>query len=653
MSPGADVTARVLMVPFQEGVYDADTGPIPPFDSRLSGQFGILTMVILTVASDDTARELIGDTYRVGILVEVRPIYETRAVIEVEIRPHDTEELFMPADVKNLSPTSVLIGNVEKGLAYDLRLRWAISGGKVGAWVEHLNHVVGTRQTEAPTNFSLSIVEGGQRQYTWNIPTTPDNAGFLIRYGNAANMDWDDMTPLHGGLLTSLAYLAVEPGIGSFWFGLRAQSTGGILSDIVRIGPYDLGEIISGQRWLFGTGAPAAALGRDDDLYLDTNSHQVWRKLSGTWSLAADFAGQDGQGTEDIFASSADGAIITGSANLPDSNWNFDLPGLATANGVTRGNQTYYDGTPPDLSEARPFVIQFTRPVTGSPAVNENIGNVPWVQQSPVRLWGREGLTPEYVFTSSTNGAAITNSADLPDPDWNFDIPGLATGVTRGAYTYYDGAPGDLSESRPFIIRFRRYIRPLGAALLAIGDDVGNVPWLQEAAVRAWGVRGFRGPRGFDGRDGHDGHDGHDGAKGDKGDKGDKGEKGDKGDPAQLGTANVQTHHIALSATASVYATVLGNSGGSITVPGGSGYRYLAWCSGIMWRTGANTGTVRLRRGNTTLASRTEGLDVDKNEGSDISLASSGSHSSQRTFSVTRTSGASLQGLLCIYVAKR
>ena len=59
---------------------------------------------------------------------------------------------------------------------------------------------------------------------------------------------------------------------------------------------------------------------------------------------------------------------------------NYDDPGLA--DGITRGNQVYYDGTPSDLSPTRPFIIRFRRPVDGSPAPNTDIGTVAWVQDA-------------------------------------------------------------------------------------------------------------------------------------------------------------------------------------------------------------------------------------------------------------------------------
>ena len=102
--------------------------------------------------------------------------------------------------------------------------------------------------------------------------------------------------------------------------------------------------------------------------------------------------GADGGEYEYVFCARATAAAITGAANLPDPDWNFDIPGLATANGVTRGQNKYFDGTPGDLSGAKPFVVRFKRRVRGFPAQDEDIGTVAWEQEPAFRLWGKGAL---------------------------------------------------------------------------------------------------------------------------------------------------------------------------------------------------------------------------------------------------------------------
>lgn len=89
-------------------------------------------------------------------------------------------------------------------------------------------------------------------------------------------------------------------------------------------------------------------------------------------------------GREYIYAQSADGAAITGAANLPDPAWLFDnFQGSA---GVVRGTQTYYDGEQ-DGTQALPFAVRFSRPIGGTPAAGANIGSVAWEQEEAYRVY--------------------------------------------------------------------------------------------------------------------------------------------------------------------------------------------------------------------------------------------------------------------------
>ena len=225
--------------------------------------------------------------------------------------------------------------------------------------------------------------------------------------------------------------------------------------------------------------------------------------------------GVDGVAREYIFTSSATADAITGDANLPLATQNYDVDALRTTNGLVRGTQKYYDGTPKDLSAARPFQIRFRRKITGDPAQNSDIGTVAWTQDTAVRAVGQDGedgddgdpgvdgVAREYIFTSSATADAITGNANLPLATQNYDVDALRTtnGLVRGTQKYYDGTPKDLSESRPYQIRFRRKITGDPAQ----NSDIGSVAWTQDAAIRVIGQGGEDGEDGDDGDPGVDG----------------------------------------------------------------------------------------------------------------------------------------------------
>ena len=211
--------------------------------------------------------------------------------------------------------------------------------------------------------------------------------------------------------------------------------------------------------------------------------------------------GEDGVGVEYIFTTKESATPITGTANLPDPNWNYEDSRLA--NGITRGFRTYYDGEPPNSGmENNEYRIRFRRRIEGFPAPNEDIGEVAWIQEPAILVRaqdgedGADGAGVEYIFTAKADDAAITGNANLPLGTWNYDAPGLVAGITRGDQTYYDGTPRNLDEDRPFMIRFRREVSGSPDA----DTDIGNTAWTQEPAVRAFGRDGEQGLDGEDGQ---------------------------------------------------------------------------------------------------------------------------------------------------------
>ena len=200
---------------------------------------------------------------------------------------------------------------------------------------------------EEPLNLGASGLPGGYA-VSWDVPTEPDYAATEIRESATDETDADNATP-------------------------RAEVTG---TQFTRLGLTGTDEL---KIWV-----------RHRDHSGNTSD---WETVTVTpQELKEGADGTDGGEYEYVFCARATAAAITGAANLPDPDWNFNIPGLATANGVTRGQNKYYDGTPANLGPDRPYVVRFKRRVQGFPAANANIGTVAWEQEPAYRQWGRGAL---------------------------------------------------------------------------------------------------------------------------------------------------------------------------------------------------------------------------------------------------------------------
>ena len=175
--------------------------------------------------------------------------------------------------------------------------------------------------------------------------------------------------------------------------------------------------------WFFRANAPQASLGADGDNAYKWTSGEWYVKAAGAWSVKEDLTGLaglggvDGRGVEYIFASSGDGAAITGAANLPLASQNYDVDALRSAGGLVRGTRKYYDGTPPDLDADRPYMIRFRRAVPGQPAQNDDIGDAPWTQEPSILVYGQDGPLIEFIYLlkDDPNPPARVATSDAQD----------------------------------------------------------------------------------------------------------------------------------------------------------------------------------------------------------------------------------------------
>ncbi len=200
---------------------------------------------------------------------------------------------------------------------------------------------------EEPLNLGASGLPGAYVVH-WDAPTEPDYAATEIRDSAPDETDADNATPRAEVTGTQFTRLGLT-GTDELKVWVRHRDHSGNKSDFETV-----------------TVTPEAPIEGAD--------------------------GVDGGEYEYVFCARATAAAITGSANLPDPDWHFDIPGLATANGVTRGQNKYYDGTPANLGADRPYVVRFKRRVQGFPAANADIGTVAWEQEPAYRQWGRSAL---------------------------------------------------------------------------------------------------------------------------------------------------------------------------------------------------------------------------------------------------------------------
>lgn len=222
IEPSADLTAKLICIPYSSAIYSSDTGTIPTFDSKLTLQAAIPAAVVTSIRSDESAIELgSGNTLIPHINMSVQGISSDVAVLDIQIRASALDENFINANVTFHSGTDFTINNVEQDQTYDIRVRWRDPARLPGAWTYVNSHTV-IGQSTAPSglqNLQISVA-GGNAILRWDRPTELDvRFGGQVKFRHspeeiAANAAWAESTSIgttaKGDAL--LATLPLKPG---------------------------------------------------------------------------------------------------------------------------------------------------------------------------------------------------------------------------------------------------------------------------------------------------------------------------------------------------------------------------------------------------------------------------------------------------------
>ena len=206
VEPRSDLAARLTLIPWgSPGVYTADTEDIPDYDTGLTTIQPPEVLVIVSVSSDFSASVPESGVWEPRIVVEVVPHSDTAATtfIEAQIRTHGIGERYYNATTESQTPEGIVLGDVEVGQSYDIRLRWQRLGQLAPAsWTEHLNHTVTLDSLEISQPDTLSAVLGADRdlRLVWTITETGLSffTGFVlqVRRRDTSSAPWSDWEAL-------------------------------------------------------------------------------------------------------------------------------------------------------------------------------------------------------------------------------------------------------------------------------------------------------------------------------------------------------------------------------------------------------------------------------------------------------------------------
>lgn len=225
-------TVEIQTINEDPAVHTADTSTTPPASSKWSLPARITKPVITSLTVN------LGGTASAPLLLASWPAAAGAFNYLVEASYDGGSSYVRVAEPY----TSQAVFPARRG---DVRVRVAALGLSRGDWIEY----VGNPFLAAPPDIASLLVSrqsDGTRQFDWALPglPPPDLAGYKIRarVGTNAAWGWNDLNPLHDGLLTASPWESNLLDAGEYTFAVKAVDDSGIESANATFVIADLGD---------------------------------------------------------------------------------------------------------------------------------------------------------------------------------------------------------------------------------------------------------------------------------------------------------------------------------------------------------------------------------------------------------------------------
>lgn len=231
-----DLSARLLLVDAAPGVWAADQGAIPPYDSQVTLPADIPytppTPVIEDIRSDGTVLVKQSDgSWQNRIYLKLYPVANNTALVsyEIQYKINGTDDEWQGFTIP-ANATEAYIAPVESGLTYAVRVRSFKIDGIPSAWA---NATILVQGKEAPPQNILNLTAVFRAlvgiDLVWSPVGDLDLAEYEIREGS----DWATGTIIWHGLATSYTWPMLDA--GTYHLMLKAVDTSGNYSITERV----------------------------------------------------------------------------------------------------------------------------------------------------------------------------------------------------------------------------------------------------------------------------------------------------------------------------------------------------------------------------------------------------------------------------------
>ncbi|MBL3601307.1 MAG: hypothetical protein JMN25_15820 [gamma proteobacterium endosymbiont of Lamellibrachia anaximandri] len=239
----------VVVQEYADGIYDWNFGEATLRDlapnTALPDPFDVASPTGLILSSGSAELLIAADGTVISRMRIDWTLPADSGITRTEIQYRKTGDLdWISVAPARRGESSAWITPVKDGEFYDVQIRTVNLFEVPSPWSGQYSHQV-QGKSAVPADvitFSVDRQPDGTRSFTWSPVDEPDLAGYEIHYRLGTGWGWNDLSPLHDGLLTASPWETNQLAAGVYTIAIKAVDTTGNKSTNARFVQSTLGD---------------------------------------------------------------------------------------------------------------------------------------------------------------------------------------------------------------------------------------------------------------------------------------------------------------------------------------------------------------------------------------------------------------------------
>lgn len=218
IEPMDDLSARITCLNYAPEIFEAETGPIPPYNSNITVPLEFIRpsppVLIGEQSDEEVMLRNIDGTFTSRAVFTLQNLNEGQVSVDVKVRKTG-DTVFTSANILHADPERVMLTGMDDGLRYDIWIRYRRASSSVFSLPLQINNYLFIGSSGIPsdvTGFVISVSES-VAMFKWNENPEIDISHYVIKFsGVFSGATWDTAQILDAEIRQNSITLPFQPG---------------------------------------------------------------------------------------------------------------------------------------------------------------------------------------------------------------------------------------------------------------------------------------------------------------------------------------------------------------------------------------------------------------------------------------------------------